>query len=82
MIALKDSKGAGVADSVQRFGPTRESGAHGGTGIALFEGYLYAEIDDRIVRYTLPPGGRVPQGRPRSSSRNCRWAAITRCIPS
>jgi glucose/arabinose dehydrogenase len=63
LIALKDSKGAGRADSVRRFGPTHESGAHGGTGIALFEGYLYAEIDDRIVRYQLPPGGDVPRGK-------------------
>ena len=62
LIALKDSKGAGVADSVRRFGPTHESGAHGGTGIALFEGYLYAEVDDRIVRYKLLPGGGVPRG--------------------
>ena len=64
LIALKDSKGAGKADSVRRFGPTRESGAHGGTGIALFEGYLYAEVNDRIVRYKLPAGGRVPKGAP------------------
>jgi glucose/arabinose dehydrogenase/mono/diheme cytochrome c family protein len=63
LIALKDSKGAGVADSVRRFGPTHESGAHGGTGIALFEGSLYAEIDDRIVRYQLPAGAEVPRGK-------------------
>ncbi len=64
LIALKDSKGAGHADSVRRFGPAHESGAHGGTGIALFEGYLYAESDDRIVRYRLPDGGGVPRGKP------------------
>src|SRR5580692_8342316 len=63
LIALKDSKGAGIADSVRRFGPTHESGAHGGTGIALFEGYLYAERDDRIERYQLPPGAEVPRGK-------------------
>ncbi len=62
LIALKDSKGAGIADSVRRFGPTHESGAHGGTGIAVFDGYLYAELDDRIVRYRLPAGGAVPKG--------------------
>ena len=64
LIALKDSRGAGVADSVQRFGPTRESGAHGGTGIAVFDGHLYAELDDRIVRYGLPAGGGVPRAAP------------------
>src|ERR1700722_7952154 len=64
LIALKDSKGAGVADSVRRFGPTHESGAHGGTGVALFEGYVYAELDDRIVRYRLPAGGGLPRGAP------------------
>jgi len=64
LIALENSKGAGRADFVRRFGPALNSGAHGGTGIALFDGYLYAEVNDRIVRYKLQAGGRVPRGEP------------------
>jgi glucose/arabinose dehydrogenase len=60
LIALKDTTGAGRADQQARFGPGRESGGAGGTGVALFHGALYAEANDRIVRYRLPPGGGVP----------------------
>jgi glucose/arabinose dehydrogenase/mono/diheme cytochrome c family protein len=64
LIALQDTKGAGRADVVQRFGPGVPQGAHGGTGIALYKGALYAEVNDRIVRYALPPGAIVPNGPP------------------
>src|SRR5580704_16266723 len=53
LVALKDSKGTGVADIQQRFGETLATGGHGGTGIALYDGFLYAESNDRIVRYAL-----------------------------
>ena len=48
----------------ERFGETVQSGGHGGTGIGLYHGSLYAEINDRIVRYALPAGSIVPQGAP------------------
>ncbi len=41
--------------------PSRAGGA-GGTGIALYKGSIYAEINDRIVRYALSAGSIVPQG--------------------
>ena len=47
-----------------RFGPTAAEGAHGGTGIALYKNWLYAEIDDRIVRYTLKDGETAPSAKP------------------
>jgi len=64
LVALKDTKGTGKADVNQRFGATAESGGAGGTGIALYHGALYAEINDRIVRYKLTPGEIVPQVAP------------------
>ena len=40
LIALQDTKGAGRADKIVRFGPTRADGNKGGTGIAIYKGYL------------------------------------------
>ena len=62
LIALRDTTGSGTANVIQRFGETLQSGGHGGTGIALHDGYLYAESNDRIVRYALPTGAIVPSG--------------------
>jgi glucose/arabinose dehydrogenase/mono/diheme cytochrome c family protein len=62
LVALKDTTGAGKADVIQRFGETVESGGAGGTGIGLHKGALFAEINDKIVRYTLRAGSIVPQG--------------------
>jgi glucose/arabinose dehydrogenase/cytochrome c553 len=64
LVALKDTKGDGHADVVQRFGETPQSGGTGGTGIALYNGALYAEENGRILRYTLAPGERAPTAPP------------------
>ncbi len=64
LVALKDSQGTGKADVVRRFGETAEAGGTGGTGIAIFDGKLYAEAGDRIVRFALADGDPVPQGEP------------------
>src|SRR5579862_6178300 len=53
LVALQDTTGAGKADVNERFGETVESGGAGGTGIGLYHGSLYAEINDKIVRYAL-----------------------------
>jgi glucose/arabinose dehydrogenase/mono/diheme cytochrome c family protein len=63
LIALKDKKGTGHADVNVRFGPTFAEGAHGGTGIALYKNWLYAEINDKIVRYVLKNGEVGPSGK-------------------
>jgi len=60
LVALQDKAGAGKADVEQRFGETVASGGAGGTGIGLYQGSLYAEINDRIVRYALNAGSIVP----------------------
>jgi len=64
LVALQDTKGEGRADVVVRFGETPASGGAGGTGIGLYNGALYAEINDRIVRYALPETGIAPSGKP------------------
>jgi glucose/arabinose dehydrogenase/mono/diheme cytochrome c family protein len=64
LVALQDRSGTGRADVIERFGETVESGGTGGTGIGIYEDWLYAEINDRIVRYSLPTGSIVPQGPP------------------
>ena len=64
LLALQDTKGEGRADIITRFGDSAADGSHGGTGIALYNGALYAEVNDRIVRYTLPAGALVPTAPP------------------
>ena len=56
VVALRDSNGDGRADVVERFGDI------GGTGINLFEGYLYLAPDDGIIRYPLEEGSLTPSG--------------------
>src|ERR1700737_1157065 len=47
IVALKDKNGNGRADVIERFGETVASGGHGGTGLAFYNGMIYAEINDR-----------------------------------
>jgi glucose/arabinose dehydrogenase/mono/diheme cytochrome c family protein len=62
LVALQDKSGAGKADVIERFGETVQNGGAGGTGIGMYQGAIYAEINDRIVRYSLPSGSIVPSG--------------------
>jgi glucose/arabinose dehydrogenase/mono/diheme cytochrome c family protein len=64
LVALQDNDGDGQADATIRFGPTFAEGGHGGTGITLDDGALYAEANDRIVRYALLKDGIAPTGSP------------------
>jgi glucose/arabinose dehydrogenase/mono/diheme cytochrome c family protein len=64
LLALKDTKGDGHADDIKRFGVTVEEGGTGGSGIALYNGALYAEENSRILRYALTPGQMVPTAKP------------------
>jgi glucose/arabinose dehydrogenase len=66
LVALQDTTGAGKADMTQRFGETVQSGGAGGTGIGMYKGALYAEINDRIVRYALPTRSIVPRDPPQT----------------
>jgi hypothetical protein len=42
LVALRDTTGDGRADVVARFGDSVQSGGHGGTGIAVYRGTVYA----------------------------------------
>jgi glucose/arabinose dehydrogenase/cytochrome c5 len=66
LVALQATAGKdpSKADVQERFGETVASGGHGGTGIGLYHDSLYAEINDRIVRYALTAGSILPQGAP------------------
>src|SRR5712671_194037 len=64
LVALQDKSGMGKADVIERFGESIQSGGAGGTGIGMYKGSIYAEINDRIVRYSLTSGSIVPSGSP------------------
>ena len=60
LVALKDTKGTGKADLNERFGETVQSGGAGGTGIGIYKGWLYAELNDKILKYPLKKGSILP----------------------
>lgn len=64
LVALQDTTRSGKANVIKRFGENSETGGAGGTGIGFYKGWLYAEINDRIVRYALPAGSIVPRTPP------------------
>jgi glucose/arabinose dehydrogenase/cytochrome c5 len=64
LIALKDSGHSGHADVIQRFGDGVAQKSKGGTGIRVYNGYVYAEQNDRIIRYHLSPTSAAPTGTP------------------
>jgi glucose/arabinose dehydrogenase/mono/diheme cytochrome c family protein len=64
LVALQDTKKVGKADVIKRFGEGEADGAAGGTGIAFYKGALYAEVNDRIMRYPLVEGEVVPSSKP------------------
>jgi glucose/arabinose dehydrogenase/mono/diheme cytochrome c family protein len=63
LLAIKDTTGSGKADVIQRFGPDKSTGAAGGTGVALYNGALYAELNDKIVRYVRTTGEIAPSSK-------------------
>ncbi len=64
LVALQDMTADGRAAVVRRFGSTPASGSAGGTGIAFYDDALFADVDDRIVRYPLADGVIVPPDPP------------------
>jgi glucose/arabinose dehydrogenase len=63
LVALRDTNRDGEADLIRRFGPTGP-GEHGGTGLALYQGSVYAESGPTILRWKLPSGGLAPEAPP------------------
>jgi glucose/arabinose dehydrogenase/mono/diheme cytochrome c family protein len=64
LVALQDKAGAGKANVVERFGETVQSGGAGGTGIYIYKDSVFAESNDRIVRYSLAASSIVPKDAP------------------
>ncbi len=62
LIAMRAADPNRPATEIVRFGPTADDGDHGGTGVYIHDGYLYAETNDKIVRYKLPANGVAPAG--------------------
>jgi len=62
LVALQDTADQGKANVFDRFGPTPDTGGHGGTGIGLYGGYLYAENNDTILRLAMSSGSILPTG--------------------
>lgn len=60
LVAIKPNGDAKA--QVARFGQTPADDVAGGTGVQVYNGYVYAEVNDKIVRYKLPAGG-VPEGK-------------------
>lgn len=63
LLALQDRSGTGKADVIA-FRETVQTGGAGGTGIGMDKGSIYAEINHRIVRYSLPADSIVPRDPP------------------
>lgn len=56
IAALRDTDGDGTADSTAYFG------SYTGTGIQLYNGFLYFGSDTSIVRYPMQEGQLLPEG--------------------
>jgi glucose/arabinose dehydrogenase/mono/diheme cytochrome c family protein len=61
LVALQDTTGSGKANVNERFGATVQRGGAGGTGIGIYQGWLYAELNDKIVKYPLKKGSILPR---------------------
>ena len=59
IVALKDTDSDGKADKTARMGLAGDQ--TGGTGIAIREGYLYAEAGSKIVRFKLGAPNAQPE---------------------
>jgi glucose/arabinose dehydrogenase len=57
VAVLRDANGDGKADSVKYFGDRGE------TGIGIYNGHLYVDQQDRIVRWPLDSTAAVPTGK-------------------
>jgi glucose/arabinose dehydrogenase len=64
LVAMRDTNSDGKADIIKRFGPDAQNRNGGGTGIAIYNGSLYAEEGDtvskRIVRYAISADSMTP----------------------
>ena len=63
-MALQDTSGNGKARRQSNASAqTVQSGGAGGTGIGIYKGWLYAELNDKILKYPLNKGSVLPGER-------------------
>jgi glucose/arabinose dehydrogenase len=60
--AKGDSAARSTGSAQSTTGPAAEKAGAGGTGIGIFNGYVYAEEGSTIVRYALSPDSLAPSG--------------------
>ena len=71
LLALKDTKGTGRADVVERFGATVAGGGHGGSGIRIYKGGSMPRNPIASCVMSSPPDRCLPRVRPRSWCLGC-----------
>ena len=64
VVALKDKDNDGGSDVTKRFGESQKEGSAGGTGIGIYDGKVYYEINDRIESLKIPADGVTFTGKP------------------
>lgn len=60
-VALRDTDGDGKADIIERFG-VYENKHRYGTGMRIYQGYLYFSTAGEVYRSKLNPGKLIPEG--------------------
>ena len=62
-VALRDLNNDGKADIIKQFGNYQEDGKYG-TGMRIYQGYLYFSTAGRVIRHKLKDGELVPSSEP------------------
>lgn len=61
VVALRDTNGDGKADKVETFGDYSDTGNYG-TGMEIYNGYLYFSTAGEVYRTKIDPEKLVPEG--------------------
>ncbi|MFO7826365.1 MAG: c-type cytochrome [Cyclobacterium sp.] len=61
VVALRDTNGDGKADRVETFGDYSDTGNYG-TGMEIYNGYLYFSTAGEVYRTKIDPDKLVPEG--------------------
>ncbi|MEQ6121957.1 c-type cytochrome [Reichenbachiella sp. MALMAid0571] len=59
-VGLRDTTNDGKADIIERFGDYGKDGSYG-TGMRIYQGYLYFSTAGRVMRHKLAPGKLIPE---------------------
>ncbi len=62
VVALRDTNGDGRADIIKQFGGNAKERGYG-TGVRIYNGYLYFSSELVVYRYKLTPGDLIPKSQ-------------------